>query len=53
MKIRNVSPLGDLTIPALGRDVAAGEVVDAPDEIAVDLITQGIFEAVKSTGKGE
>lgn len=53
MKIRNVSPLGDLTIPALGRDVAAGEVVDAPDEIAVDLIAQGIFEAVKSTGKGE
>jgi hypothetical protein len=34
MKIRNVSPLGDLDVPLLRRSIAAGEVVDIPDEHA-------------------
>jgi hypothetical protein len=33
-KIQNVSPLGDLEVPALRRSVAAGEVVDVPAEVA-------------------
>ena len=35
VQITNVSPLGDLDVPILGRVVAAGETVDVNVEIAV------------------
>lgn len=41
MKIKNVSPLGDLDVPLLGnRIVKAGEEVDVPDEKAKRLLLQ-------------
>lgn len=39
-KIKNVSPIGDLFVPALGIDVALGETVDVPDELAASLLEQ-------------
>ena len=44
MKIKNVSPLGDLDVLLLGREVKAGEVVEATKEQAAELIAAGIFE---------
>lgn len=41
MKIAHSSPLGALMVPALGRDVKAGESVDVPKSIADALIEQG------------
>jgi hypothetical protein len=38
--IRNVSPLGDLDVPLLGRILAAGEEVDVPKETAALLLAQ-------------
>ncbi len=38
--IRNVSPLGDLDVPLLGRILAAGEEVDVPKAAAVLLLEQ-------------
>lgn len=40
MKIRNVSPQGDLDVPLLGRIVAKGEVFDVPAEHAELLLAQ-------------
>lgn len=40
MKIRNVSPMGDLDVPLLGAIVAHGEVVDVADEDAQVLLEQ-------------
>lgn len=40
MLIRNVSPLGALEIPALGRVVEADELFDVPDELGAQLIQQ-------------
>jgi hypothetical protein len=41
VKIKNVSPLGDLDVPLLGnRIVKAGEEVDVPDEKAKRLLLQ-------------
>ena len=40
-KIKNVSPIGDLVIPALGNLVVkAGESVDVSDEAAASLLEQ-------------
>lgn len=39
VKIQNVSPLGDLDVPILGRIVKAGEVVDVDDAIAGAVAT--------------
>jgi hypothetical protein len=39
-KIKNVSPLGDLEIPLLGRVVEAGETVEVTDEEAETLLAQ-------------
>lgn len=44
MKLRNVSPLGAVVIPALRVTVEAGGVVDVPDEVAEQLLA-GDFEA--------
>ncbi len=46
MKIRNVSPLGELDVLLLGRVVGAGEVVEVTQKDGRALIEQGIFEAV-------
>lgn len=40
MKIRNVSPLGDLDVPLLGRTVAAGEQVSVTADQAARLLAQ-------------
>ncbi len=40
MLIRNVSPVGDLDVPDLRRIVAAGEVIDVPDELGAALLDQ-------------
>lgn len=41
MKVKNVSSLGDLEVPALGgRVVKAGEVVEVPDDLGVRLLEQ-------------
>ena len=39
--IKNVSPLGDLEIPALGIIVLAGATADVSDEAAESLLQQG------------
>jgi len=39
-KIKNVSPLGDLSVPALGLTVKAGDVVEVTDEAAALLLEQ-------------
>ena len=56
MKIRNVSPLGELDVLLLGLVVPAGEVVEATDEQAAELVATGNFEpaeAPKGKGKGK
>jgi hypothetical protein len=40
VNIAHSSPLGALMVPALGRDVASGEVVDVPKSIADPLLEQ-------------
>ena len=40
MKIRNVSPLGELDVPLLRRVVPAGEAVTVTDEQAARLLPQ-------------
>jgi hypothetical protein len=39
-KIKNVSPLGDLVIPALGLTVPAGKSVDVDADAAASLLEQ-------------
>jgi len=53
MDLRNISPLGDLVIPALGIEVAAGDVFTASDEDGQRLLEQpSNYElVVKPTGK--
>lgn len=40
MKIRNVSSLGDLYLPAIGREVAANEVFEVTAELGASLLEQ-------------
>ena len=40
MKIKNVSPLGAVSVPMLGREVDAGSVVDVTDSEASMLLRQ-------------
>lgn len=49
-RFRNVSPLGDLDVPALGLTIPAGDVVDVKDpEISASFADQaGTWEAVLS-----
>lgn len=44
--VRNISPKGDLDVPALGRTVKSGEVVTIPDDLQLPPTD---FEAVKET----
>lgn len=49
MKFRNVSSLGDLEVPVLGRVVRAGEVFEVPASIGESLKEQpDVFQVVKS-----
>lgn len=53
MEFRNISPLGDLYIPALGLDVAAGETFNVSDDVAESLLEQPTnFEPVKPAKSG-
>lgn len=45
MKIRNISPLGEVHMPTLGHIAKPGEVIDVPAKAARELITQGHFAA--------
>jgi hypothetical protein len=38
MHVKNVSPLGELYIPALGRDVGHGEVIEVALALGKDLV---------------
>lgn len=50
-QIRNVSPLGEVEIPLLGRVVGAGEVVEVTDEQAAVLLEQvGNYEQADAPG---
>lgn len=40
MKVRNVSPSGDLYLPAVGRDVPAGEVIEVTEILGKSLLEQ-------------
>ena len=49
-RIRNVSPLGALDVPLLGRTLAAGEEVDVPKWAAEQLLAQpDNFQPVAAT----
>lgn len=39
-QIKNVSPLGDLSVPALGLTVKAGDIAEVTDEAAASLLAQ-------------
>jgi hypothetical protein len=40
MKLKNVSSLGDLEVPAIGRVVAAGEVFEVTADLGASLAEQ-------------
>lgn len=59
-QFKNISPLGALDVPALGRIVEAGETIDVPADIVESFAGQaGTFEEVisaasrKSKPKGD
>lgn len=41
-KIKNISSLGDLDVPALGLSVKAGATIEVSDEAAASLLEQTI-----------
>ncbi len=47
MKVKNVSPLGELDVLLLGRTVAAGEVVEVTTKQAAEMVATGNFEKIK------
>ena len=51
MKVKNVSPLGDLYVVLLGREVAFGEVVEVTAAQGKELVSTGNFEPVKTEKK--
>lgn len=51
MRIKNINPLGDVVDLLIGREVAAGEVVEVSDEAAEDRIATGNYEAAEATEK--
>lgn len=51
-KFKNISPLGALDIPALGRIVESGEVFDVPDKLVSNFARQSAnFERVTRSSK--
>jgi len=55
MKIKNINPLGDVRVAALGMQlVKVGEVVDVPDEVAAVLVIQTLnWELADKAPKAE
>ena len=52
MKLKNVSPLGDLDVPVLRRVVKAGEVFDVPESVGASLAAQpDVFQVVTEKEK--
>ncbi len=48
MKVKNVSPLGDLDVPLLGRVVKSGEAVELPADLAEGFTAQpDVWQVVK------
>lgn len=48
MKLKNVSPLGDIWLPLVGAEIPAGGVFEVTDEQGAALLDQvGNFAAVK------
>lgn len=47
MQYKNVSSLGDLEVPVLGRVVRAGETVEVPDEFGFGT-QPDVWQAVKA-----
>jgi len=41
-KVKNISPLGDVDVPALGLSVKAGATIEVSDEAAASLLEQTI-----------
>ena len=39
-KVQNISSIGDLRVPLLGREIAAGEIVAIDDALAEQLLAQ-------------
>jgi hypothetical protein len=39
-QIKNISPLGDVDVPALGLSVKAGETIEVADNAAASLLEQ-------------
>lgn len=53
MVLKNVSPLGALWVPDLGREVDAGEVFEVDGDLAAGLLQQPAnFEAVADGVEG-
>lgn len=50
--LRNINPLGDVQIPSLGIEVAAGETFTVPDDVAGKAPTVNADGVVKDLGKG-
>jgi len=40
VRIRNLNPIGEVEVPSLRLVVAAGEVIDVPDEVGSALLDQ-------------
>jgi len=55
MKLKNINPLGDVRVAALGMQlVKVGEVVDVGDEVAAVLVIQTLnWELVDKAPKAE
>jgi hypothetical protein len=51
MKIKNVSPMGDLDVPLIGRVVAAGETFEVADEDGALLVDQPYHFTQITAGK--
>lgn len=51
MRIKNINPLGDVVDLLIGREVAAGEVVEVSAEVAEDRIATGNYEAAEADKK--
>lgn len=51
MKVTYQGPYGAVDVPSLGLTVAAGETVEVPDPIGVDLITRDDWAEARITTK--
>lgn len=54
MNLRNISPLGDIDLPLIGRTLIAGEEFEVTDEQGAAMLEQtGNYEAVTVAAKGK